>query len=328
MSDSNSKFPENQILLDNKQTRSNSKLWMLAAIFCTMLWGSATPMIKLGYAAFQMDTSNAFNIILFAGIRFFGAGFLTFLISYPLTKEKPEFTTGLIVPSTFLALAQTAGQYIFFYLGLAVVSGSIGSLLSSTNVFFTVLLTAIVLRSEKLTLKKIIAIMLGMLGIVILNLGGDFSLNFRLNGEGFVLLSAFANAIANILMRNFSQKYNPAMLTGTQFVIGGASLIVVGLLGGGRLNTPDLAGIAILFYLMLLSALAYGIWAVLLKNHPTSQVVIFNTIVPVFGAFFSWIILGENIWNWRTLVALIAIAAGILLANYQTGAMKKELPVK
>lgn len=291
--------------------------WILAAIFCTMLWGSATPMIKLGYEAFQIDTSNAYNVILFAGLRFFGAGFLTLLAAYPLTREKPRFYPGILLPASILALIQTAGQYIFFYLGLALVTGSVGSLLTSTNVFFTVILSTIILRSEKLTAKKILATILGLIGIIILNLDGNLHFEFRLTGEGFVLLSALANAIANLCMRQFSQNHNPVSLTGFQFVLGGLSLMIVGFLGGGRIMYPGLGGVFILFYLMLLSVFAYGIWAMLLKNHPTSHVVIFSSMVPVFGAFFSWLILGENIWKWQTLLALLAIAMGILLVNYK-----------
>ena len=44
--------------------------WILGALFCTLLWGAATPTIKFGYESFPVDTSVPYNIILFAGIRF------------------------------------------------------------------------------------------------------------------------------------------------------------------------------------------------------------------------------------------------------------------
>ncbi len=300
--------------------------WVLAAIFCTMLWGSASPMIKMGYQYFQMDTSNVFNIILFAGVRFFGAGLLTLLISRPLTGEKPSFNKAMTGPVLVLALTQTAGQYISFYLGLAVVTGSVGAILSATNIFFTVIIATIFMRSEKLTTQKILATLLALVGIIVLNLDSNLNFAFRLNGEGFVLLSALANAFASIFMSRFSQKHNPISLTAYQFILGGAGLMLVGFFGGGRLNAPGYQGILVLAYLMVLSALAYGIWSLLLKHHPTSHVVIFHALVPVWGSLFSWLFMGDQIWNWQTLVALLSIVIGIFLVNKQKEKLTAEDP--
>jgi drug/metabolite transporter (DMT)-like permease len=54
----------------------------------------------------------------------------------------------------------------------------------------------------------------------------------------------------------------------------------------------------------------------LLKMKPTSQVVIFISFNPVFGAIFGWILLNEDIWNWRFLAALLLISLGTFLVNY------------
>lgn len=311
--------------MQKNQSFLKSYGWILAAIFCTMLWGSASPAIKIGYELFQMDTSNVFNVFIFAGLRFFGGGFMTLLLSRILMKEKTKFTLSMLGPSAALALAQTAAQYIFFYLGLAVVSGSVGSILSSTNVFITVLLVTLVFPSEKLTFRKLLACILGFLGIIILNIGSDFQLAFRINGEGFILFSALANAIANLLIRHFGQKHNPVALTGYQFILGGGVLTIIGLIGGGRLQYPGIKGILLMAYLMLVSALAYGIWSLLLKNQPASHVVIFHSIVPIFGAIFSWLALGDHIWNWQTLLALFTITLGIAIINIQ---FPKKTPTK
>ncbi|MBQ1944693.1 MAG: EamA/RhaT family transporter, partial [Ruminococcus sp.] len=47
-----------------------------AAIFCTLLWGTAFPFIKLGYAAFAAADSDIGAKLLFAGLRFFIAGLM------------------------------------------------------------------------------------------------------------------------------------------------------------------------------------------------------------------------------------------------------------
>ncbi len=298
------------------KSRLRSYSWLIVVLFCTMLWGSASPAIKLGYDVFRIDTSNTFNILIFAGVRMFGGGWMTLLLSRVITGKNPRFYPALIRPTITVALIQTVMQYLFFYLGLTVVSGASGSLLSSTSVFFAVILAAAV-GYERFTGRKFTGIILGLLGIIILNLGSGLELAFRWNGELFILLSALANGLANLAIKRFGQSHEPISLTGFQFILGGAILTIIGLLGGGRLIWPGFLNSLVLVYLMLVSALAYGLWSLLLKRHEVSKIVIFHSVTPVFGALFSWIALGENIWRWQTLVAMIVIALGIGIINYR-----------
>ncbi|HHV42276.1 MAG TPA: DMT family transporter [Clostridiaceae bacterium] len=300
----------------NEKTNSKTNLWVLIAILCTALWGSASPAIKLGYDFFQLESTNVYGILLFAGIRFFGSGFLALILSRLITGKKPRLYKGLTVPIVALALTQTIAQYYFFYMALTIVTGSTAALISSTGTFFAVIF-AVIIGIEVLTARKIIGILLGMLGIVVLNLGPDLELIFRWNGELFVLLSAGCYALANILVKRFSKDHEPIALTGYQFILGGAIISLIGYLGGGRLIWPGFGKSLILLHLMIVSSVAYGLWNMLLQRHDVSKVVIFHTLTPVFGALFSWIILAEDIWRWQILVAMLLIALGIMLINWK-----------
>jgi drug/metabolite transporter (DMT)-like permease len=299
--------------------------WILAALFCTVLWGTASPTIKLGYAIFPVDTSESFNIILFAGIRFVGAGIITLLITKLLTGESPALSKNMIAPIVVLSVFQTFFQYIFLYLGLAAVQASVGAILTGTSVFFTVILVTMIFRTEPLTGRKLLATVLGLIGIIVLNIGKNFNFQFRLNAEGLVLMSSLINALANFFMSKYSKKHNPMTLTGYQFLLGGLSLVIISVLMGGSLGIPDIRGIGIMFFLMLVASLAYGIWSMLLQTKPTSHVVIFHSFTPVFGTFFSWILFDDDIWNWRILIALALISLGALLVNYVPKESKKTV---
>ena len=52
---------------------------LLAAVTANLLWGSASPGIKLGYRFFDIASSDVMSQILFAGVRFTLAGLLTIL---------------------------------------------------------------------------------------------------------------------------------------------------------------------------------------------------------------------------------------------------------
>ena len=57
----------------------NKKIAYLTAIFCTLLWGTAFPFIKVGYSAFKIEESDIGSKLSFAGMRFMLAGCMVFL---------------------------------------------------------------------------------------------------------------------------------------------------------------------------------------------------------------------------------------------------------
>ena len=171
-----------KVVPNNKQTLIQTRFWIVIAIFCTMLWGSASSAIKLSYQAFNLDTSNAYNLLLFAGVRFFGAGWLTLLLSRLINHQTPHFHKSMILPSLGIAIMQTGLQYFLFYIGLAVVSSASSAILHASSPLSAVILAAAV-GLEVLTGRKLFAILLGLVGIVILNVGSNFEFAFRWNGE-------------------------------------------------------------------------------------------------------------------------------------------------
>ena len=71
-------------------TRYLNRIWavvLLAFISCA-LWGSAFPMIKIGYGQFGIADSGAGAKILFAGVRFIIAGVLAWLRKDPCSRKR------------------------------------------------------------------------------------------------------------------------------------------------------------------------------------------------------------------------------------------------
>ena len=58
----------------------------------------------------------------------------------------------------------------------------------------------------------------------------------HLNGEGFVFIAALFYAISSIYLKRYSQKDDPVMLSGYQFLFGGIILSGIGFSMGGRLS--------------------------------------------------------------------------------------------
>lgn len=310
--------------MNRKASLTDLPVVFLLAMLCCFLWGSATPAIKVGYEIFGIDSADTLSIILFAGIRFFLAGILiiifqSLMAGHFIKPEKGSF------PSIFiLSLAQTMIQYFCFYVGLAHTSGVTGTILSGTSGFFSILLASLLFRYEKLTLPKIIGCIMGLMGVIVMNVSfkGGTSFHFALNGEFLVLLSAVSLAVSGILVKKFSTRFSVVMLSGYQFIIGGLVMIIVGFALGGRINlVSQVSAYILLLYMAMISAVAYTVWGILMKNNPVSRVSIFNFMTPLFGVLLSAIFLGEveQALQINKFLALILVCAGIYVVNRKYG---------
>ena len=308
--------------MEKKNIFTHPLVITLCALLCCALWGSATPFIKIGYSLI-MPHGGTPSTLVFAGIRFFFAGVLTVLI-YSVARRK------LLYPRKenlgrvgIISCFQTIIQYLFFYIGLAHTSGVKGTILSGSSTFFAILVSCLIFRMEKLDLKKIVACLLGFTGIILVNING---LSFQMNllGDAFVLFSAISLAISSVLMKRFSKHEDPVVLSGYQFILGGAVMVAVGLILGGYVQFPSFKSVLVMLYLSLLSAVAYALWGMLLKFNPVSKVTIFSFSTPVMGVILSSLLLNEDSKvTWPILLlTLLFISGGIFLLNYEP--KKKE----
>lgn len=292
----------------------NRAFAILAAVFCSMLWGTAFPFIKLGYSAFEISGDDVGSKLLFAGLRFLIAGLAVYSVVCISQKRLLKLRKSNFADVFMLGFAQTAMQYIFTYVGIGFTSGTNTSIITSCASFFTVLASALFFKGDKLTVMKILGCILGFSGVIAMNgLGGLSADTFF--GDFLILMSTVCAATGNIFSKKFAQNINPAELTAFQLMLGGALLTVIGLILGGGLNLFNLKGTLILLWLAVVSAAAFSIWTALLKYHPASKISVFNLLVPLFGTALSGFMLGENIFRIETLVSLVLISAGIAAVN-------------
>lgn len=297
----------------------------LGALFCCVLWGSAFPCIKLGYGMFEIAAEDVAAQILFAGCRFTLAGILALMIGSCLGRTvlfPKRKSWGKIFK---LSMFQTVAQYIFFYIGLANTTGVKASIIEGVNVFIAIIVASLLFRQEPLTKRKIWGSIIGFAGVVLVNLtGSGLDLHFQFLGEGFIFFSTIAYAFSSVYLKRYSKDENPVVLSGCQFALGGIIMVICGLLAGGRITVWSKAGIAMLIYLAMVSAVSYSLWGILLKYNPVSRVAVFGFMNPVFGVILSAILLGEtDSIGIMSLGALGLVCAGIYVVNKQ-GANKAE----
>ncbi len=309
--------------MEKKNRMQSTVVVWLGALICCALWGSAFPCIKIGYQMFEIPQDAVATQILFAGLRFTLAGILVILIGSVLSGNLLKMNRQNALKILKLSLLQTVLQYLFFYIGLANTTGVKASIIEGVNVFIAIFVASLIFRQEKLTMGKLAGCLIGFAGVVLVNLNGNgLDMSFHLNGEGFIFLSTVAYAFSSVYLKRYSKTENPVLLSGWQFISGGLVMTIMGLLMGGKITKVTAAGIAMLFYLACISAVAYSLWGILLKYNPVSRVAVFGFMNPVFGVILSAFLLGEReqASGIKSIIALILVSIGI----YITAKVKEE----
>ncbi len=291
----------------------NYVIMILALVSC-LLWGSAFPSIKIGYKLFSIGAGDTYEKIIFAGCRFFLSSMMIFLFCIA-TKRTLKVEKTDVSKLILLGLIQTAIQYTFFYIGLSNTSGTKGSILAATSTFFSVILAHFFYEEDKLTTKKIIGVIIGFVGVAIVNMSGNgIEGGFRFTGEGFVIISSLMGALGGIYTKKITKDIDSFIISGYQLFIGSLFLIVMGLLGGGSI-VFTVRGFRLLLYLAFISAAAFSIWTILLKYNGVGKVTIYKFTIPLFGVFLSYIFLGERLLGVNVFVSIILVTISIILIN-------------
>lgn len=299
----------------------NYKVAAALAIFCTLLWGTAFPFIKVGYAQFGIEGNDIGSKLLFAGARFTLAGIMVLFIFLVKNKHLPKIEKNGIMPVMLLGSVQTFGQYIFTYIGIGFTSGANTSVITACATFFTVLFAPLFFKSDKLNICKIIGCVLGFCGVLCVNSGGGVTVD-TLFGDFMILMSTLSAAAGNFISKGIVRDREPISVTGFQLLFGGILLLIAGFVTGGKLDFSSIKALLVLLWLAFVSAAAFAIWTALLKHHLASRICVFNLLVPVFGTLLSGIMLGESVFGIATIVSVVLICAGIFISNMQ---IKKEV---
>lgn len=289
---------------------------MLAIVACAF-WGSAYPSIKVGYRLLHIASDQTADQLLFAGERFTLSGILVVIFACISQKKfvHPHKTSWKAL--TCISLTQTVGQYIFFYVAMAHVSGVKGSIIEALSTFVAIFFAVYIFHQERLTTNKVVGSILGFAGTILISTyGASAGGRFTFLGEGCMLLSIIMYALSSCLIRYFTEKEDPLMVSGWQFFFGGLILMAVGKIGGGTWRVLDGKSALLLLWLACISACAYSIWSVLLKYNHISNVTVYSFTNTIFGVVFSAIFLHEgNEISLILLISLVLVCTGIFIAN-------------
>jgi drug/metabolite transporter (DMT)-like permease len=172
---------------------------------------------------------------LVAGFRFTISGLALAIFATCAQKKKGTYrpTKHDILPILAYGVLGTAIQYALTYIGLSYVEASKGAIFDQMCVFIIIIVSGLFMKNDKLTLLKIVGTTIGLFGILASSTE-KMSLTFTMEGEGVMVLVAFAQAGAYFIATLFANKIPSITLVGYGQLSGGVLLILFSLLAGGK----------------------------------------------------------------------------------------------
>lgn len=283
-------------------------------LVCALLWGSAFPLLKIGFGLLQI-VDNTAGKLYFAGYRFLLAGAMIFAgvlaVGRPVAlPRKKDYAVMLLI-----GLMQTTLQYTFFYIGLSFTTGIKASIITGSGSFYLALLSHWLIRDDSLSVKNMAGLVVGFVGLLVLNLKkGEISFEMSLLGEGFIFLGVFLSALATIAVKKTAVRLYPPLMVGYQLTLGAIVLLMI----AAAMEPPSVLHFSpptlmIMIYLSFVSAAAFSLWYVLVKYNDLTRMAVYRFLIPVCGTFLSAVIMETETLDWSALMALSLVCCGMVM---------------
>lgn len=273
---------------------------VLLALLVAVVWGVNFLFIKLGV--------DEISPLLLCAIRFTLASLpAIFFIKRPDAPLRLIITYGIVM---------FALQFAFMFIGMGLgMTPGMASLIIQTQIFFSLILSSIVLRDPP-KLWQVIGAFVSFTGIGLI----AFHVDKTITVTGFLCLIAAAITwgFGNLITKKVKTDDMISLVVWGSFVAAFPMYALSLMIDGPHsfittLHTIDWKGILAISYIVYISTwVGYGTWNWLLGRHSISTVVPFTLLVPVISLFCSALFMGEALTAWKLLAAALVISGLVI----------------
>lgn len=273
----------------------------LLITFCA--WGSLYVVSK-----FVLGKVPTFTV---SFLRYIIAGVILFFI---LKRRKPKKIESQDYKYVFLI--GFLGYFLSMgvqFLGTKLSNASLASLVNSMNPITITIFAAIILK-EKLTVKKIICIIVVLLGVYIII--GNVDGNGQLLGIFASVFSVVLWSFVSVMVRRITRKYDSFQITVYGILIGSAFTLPVSIYE--LMTTPNvqfdwIVILSVVYMGLICTALAHVLWNKSLSMLEAATCSLFYPVQPMVAVLLGWLFLGESI-STNFIFGAILIVGGVVFS--------------
>jgi drug/metabolite transporter (DMT)-like permease len=279
---------------------------LLPVAVITLVWGCNWPVLKMGVAEMAPLT---FRLVT---LPFAAAGLLVVAKLAGDSIAVPRNVWGKLA---LLALFNITGWNGLILFGLQQLPAGRSVILAFTMPVWSVLFSLVLLH-EPLSSRKIVGMLLGVLGMALL-LGDDIRHLERTPTAALLILGAAISwALGVVLLRKWKPAVPQTVVSGWMMLLGWVPLAILApYFDPGPLRVPSgAAWFAILYNIFLAGTLAHWAFFSLARSLPVAVSSMSSLPVPIVGVFSGMLLLGERPgpYEWGALALVVAAMIAVL----------------
>lgn len=201
--------------------------------------------------------------------------------------------------------------------GLKLVSPTMASVVIATIPLFTPIAAYYMVR-EQVSKSIIIGLLFSFIGILLMLINPDLSLNGSPKGVLLLFVAVFAAVAYSVIIRKISHVYNPVTIITYQNLVGAVYFLPLFILFDFQhfitvIPTRELV-LAMLQLSVFASTLAYVFYIIAIKEIGIIKTNIFTYLIPVFTGVFSFFILDE-MFSWVKIAGMVLVLGGVVVSQ-------------
>ena len=286
--------------------------WSLGAI-----WGSSFLLIKI--AVEELGPLPLVSVRIGLAALIMGAYLWWSGRKFPRTRRE-------ILALVYIGVMNTAVPFTLITWGEQDIDSGLATVLNSTMPLFVLVLAHFMLADERMTVQKIIGLVVGFVGIVLLASRDTESSNPNpLAGQVAILGATMSYASCAIVIRRYLRRVDPFVTAGGSLMIGGVVIVVITLLtvnplpDVGKLSTDTI--VSILTLAVINTVIAYFLFYSLYDAWGATRTSLVTYAMPPIGVTLGAIFLDETV-DWKIVVGAGLILVGIVAVNWR----KRQMP--
>jgi len=290
-----------------------AKHWFVF-ILLGAIWSSSFMWIKIAMREVGPITLVAFRA--FFGLLFCIVVILIQRVQLPRTLK--EWTPLLIVGLTNIAI-----PFFLISWGELHIDSAVASILDATVPLFTILMAHFLLSDDKITLPKMLGLVVGFAGIVVLMSKDVGASSSSLVGQAAVILASIFYAVTAIYIRKMTVDTPGIVRSAGPLVSATATMWLGTLIFESPIQIPQLGitWIALLFMGVLGSGLAFMMAFYLIHEIGPTRMTMVTYLFPLGGVILGVAFLHEQL-TWQVIAGAVLIVSSLVIANWESKKQK------
>ena len=292
-----------------------------AFAFLGLIWGSnfvfakwATALISPAQVVFLRVLFGFLPILLFALHRR--------VLRKSDLKHWPHFVV--------MAMLATVFSYYTYAKGAALLPSSVAGMLSGAIPLFTFVLASLFLQHEPVTVRKMVGVGLGFLGVFLVAhpwTTGAGQLDVR--GVSYMILGSLSIGTSFVYAKRFMAHLNISPLALSTYQVGTALLVLAALTPfegiGNIVQNAAVFGGLVLGLGLIGTGVAYVLYFYLFQRMGAVQASMVTYVVPVVALLIGWLVGGEPL-HVLDAIAIVSILGGVYATQMAGSSAKGTEP--